>query len=163
MAQKTRSLTTREFSRHTSIPISTVGRLIREGKIKAIKASGKWKIAESQLKTSVVKEFSQVRKPKPAMTRDGDARKKAAKSSSPSQEKKQTAVAAQKQADHPKIPGPSAKDYSVAEFSQLTYLTDFGVVDFLKKGRLKGMRDPNGNWRVLAENLKNPSIRHLIR
>jgi len=163
MAQKTRSLTTSEFSKLTGIPVSTVGKLIREGKIKAKKASGKWRIAESQVKASTVKKITQVRQPKPAMTLDSDAKKTAAKTSRPSQEKKIKAVAAQKQADPLKNSEPSAKAYSIAEFSQLTYLTDFGVEDFLKKGRLKGMRDRAGNWRVFADNLKNPGIRHLIR
>jgi excisionase family DNA binding protein len=163
MAQKTRSLTTSEFSKRTGLPVSTVGKLIREGKIKAKKASGKWKIAEGQLKAKTVKELTQVRKPKPTAPQDSQAPKTAPKTSRPSQEKKRKAAAAQKQADPQKNSEPSAKAYSVAEFSQLTYLTDFGVKDFLKKGRLKGMRDQDGNWRVFADNLKNPGIRHLIR
>jgi excisionase family DNA binding protein len=163
MAQKTKFLSTSEFSKLTGIPVSTIGKLIREGKIKGKKASGKWKIAESQLKAKAVKELSQVRKQKPTLTKEGDIIKKAAKTPSPSQEKKKTAAAAQKPAGPPKDSKRSANDYSVAEFSQITYLTDFGVEDFLKKGRLKGVRDQAGNWRVFAENLNNPSIRHLIR
>jgi excisionase family DNA binding protein len=163
MAQKTRSLTTSEFSKRTGIPVSTVAKLIREGKIKAKKASGKWKIAASQLKANTVIELLRVRKPKPVLTIDSEAPKTASRTSRPSQEKKKKAAAAQKPAGPLKNPEPSAKAYSVAEFSQMTYLTDFGVEDFLKKGRLKGMRDPAGNWRVFADNLKNPSIRHLIR
>lgn len=163
MAQKTRSLSTSEFSKLTGIPVSTVGKLIREGKIKGTKAAGKWKIAESQLKAKAVKKLSQVRKPKTALTMEGAIKKKPAKTSSPSQEKKKKAAAAQKHTDLPTVSEPSVKDYSVAEFSRMTYLTDFGVVDFLKKGRLKGVRDQAGHWRVFADNLKNPSIRHLIR
>jgi len=163
MAQKTRSLTTSEFSKLTGIPVSSVGKLIREGKIKAKKASGKWKIAESQLKANTVVELTRVRKQKPALTIDSKTPKTVSKTSRPSQEKKKKAVAAQKQADPRQNSEPSEKAYSVAEFSQLTYLTEFGVEDFLKKGRLKGMRDLAGNWRVFADNLKNPNIRHLIR
>ena len=56
---------------------------------------------------------------------------------------KKKAVAAQKPADSPKDPEPSSKAYSIAEFSQMTYLTDFGVEDFLKKGRLNGASGDN--------------------
>jgi excisionase family DNA binding protein len=163
MAQKTRSLSTSEFSKLAGIPVATVGKLIREGKIKARKVSGKWKIAESQLKSKAVKELTQVRKHRPALTIDSDAKKTAAKTSRPPQEKKKKVVADQKPADPSKNPEPSAKAYSVAEFSQMTYLTDYGVEEFLKKGRLKGTRDQAGRWRVFADNLRDPSIRHLIR
>ena len=75
MAQKTKSLSTSEFSKLTGILVLTVGKLIREGKIKGKKASGKWKIAESQLKAKAVIELTQVGKQKPALTIDGDAKK----------------------------------------------------------------------------------------
>jgi len=163
MAQKTKSLSTSEFSKLTGIPVSTVGKFVREGKIKGKKASGKWMVAESQLQSKAVKELTQVGQQKPALPIDGDAPKTAAKTSLPSHAKKKKAAAAQEPAAPLKNPDPSAKAYSVAEFSQMTYLTDFGVEDFLKKGRLKGKRDKAGNWRVFADNLENPSIRHLIR
>ena len=163
MAQKTKFLSTSEFSKLTGIPVSTVGKLIRKGKIKGKKAAGKWKIADSQLKAKAIKELSQVGKQKPTLTTEGDINKDTTTTSSRSQKRKKQAAAAQKPPSPTKKSEPSAKDYSVAEFSRMTYLTDFGVEDFLKKGRLKGVRDQNGNWRVFADNLKNPSIRHLIR
>jgi hypothetical protein len=56
-----------------------------------------------------------------------------------------------------------AQTYSVSEFSSLTYLTEYGVLEFLKKGRLQGVRDEKGQWRLGADNLRNPGMRHLIR
>jgi hypothetical protein len=162
MAPKMKFLSTLDFSRLTGIPVSAVAKLIREGKIKGKKASGKWKIAESQLKLKAIKELSQARKQKKALTIDDDAKKPAVQTPRPSQGKMKKA-AAQKPADPAKKSEPAAKDYSVSEFSQMTYLTDFGVEEFLKRGRLKGKRDEAGNWRVFADNLKNPSIRHLVR
>jgi hypothetical protein len=51
----------------------------------------------------------------------------------------------------------------VTEFSSLTYLTEYGVLEFLKKGRLQGVRDEEGQWRLGADNLQNPCMRHLTR
>ncbi|MGD9017108.1 MAG: hypothetical protein PVH30_06975 [Desulfobacterales bacterium] len=52
---------------------------------------------------------------------------------------------------------------SVAEFSRMTYLTEVGVVQYLKSGRLTGRIDANRQWRVDADNLNNPDIKHLVR
>jgi excisionase family DNA binding protein len=63
-------------------------------------------------------------------------------------------------------PAPAArpnKSYSVAEFSAMTYLTEFGVLDWLRKGRLKGTQSANGEWRVDAASLDTPQIRNLLR
>jgi hypothetical protein len=56
-----------------------------------------------------------------------------------------------------------AQTYSVIEFSKLTYLTEYGVLEFLKKGLLQGVRDKKGQWRLGAENLQNPGMRNLLR
>ncbi|MDZ7581106.1 MAG: hypothetical protein U5R30_10890 [Deltaproteobacteria bacterium] len=48
-------------------------------------------------------------------------------------------------------------------FSALTYLTEFGVLEFLKKGLLQGVRDEKGNWRLSVDNLQLSGLRHLIR
>lgn len=59
--------------------------------------------------------------------------------------------------------GTGAKAYSVAEFSALTYLTEFGVGQFLKNGRLLGQRAGDGSLAVKAESLDLPHLSHLIR
>jgi predicted site-specific integrase-resolvase len=53
--------------------------------------------------------------------------------------------------------------YSVVEFSQMTYLTEFGVLDWLKKGKLHGRREPGGSWKVSASNLELAGLKHLLR
>ena len=58
---------------------------------------------------------------------------------------------------------PAAASYSVAEFSALTYLTETGVLRWLKCGRLMGERAEDGSWTVKAESLELPQLRHLIR
>ncbi|MDJ0720283.1 MAG: helix-turn-helix domain-containing protein [Desulfobacterales bacterium] len=73
----------------------------------------------------------------------------------------------------PEAPSPAAaqptpaarrtRGYSVAEFSAMTYLTESGVLDWLKKGRLKGTQSENGDWRVDAANLDTPHMKHLVR
>ena len=45
----------------------------------------------------------------------------------------------------------------------MTYLTEFGVRDWLKKGLLKGTRSEDGEWYVDAASLENPNIKRLLR
>jgi hypothetical protein len=60
-------------------------------------------------------------------------------------------------------PKAGAKSLSLPDFSRLTYLTDYGVEEYLKTGRLRGSKDAQGNWRIDADNLDDPRIKHLIR
>jgi hypothetical protein len=52
---------------------------------------------------------------------------------------------------------------TVSEFSARTYLTEVGVVQWLKNGRLQGIRFPGGEWRVAAASLELPFLKHLLR
>jgi excisionase family DNA binding protein len=142
MAKKSPYLTSRGLSDITGIPVQTVNRLLREGRIKGVKASGKWRIDRGELNAEAVKALSKTagrqESPRPASQ---ELRKK--ENNHLSQSARQT--------------------YSVAEFSSLTYLTEAGVVEFIKKGRLQGVKDDKGNWLLGHENLQNPKIHHLIR
>ena len=51
----------------------------------------------------------------------------------------------------------------MAEFSELTYLTETGVLQWLKRGRLKGRRSEDGRWEVDADNLETADVRRLLR
>ncbi|MGD9333137.1 MAG: hypothetical protein PVJ53_17615 [Desulfobacterales bacterium] len=53
--------------------------------------------------------------------------------------------------------------YSVTEFSAMTYLTEAGVIRWLKQGRLQGTRSPGGEWQISAANLELPTLKHLLR
>ena len=57
----------------------------------------------------------------------------------------------------------SKKTFSVAEFSEMTYLTLKGVNEWLKQGRLKGEKDEKGNWLVDAASLQLAFMEKLIR
>ena len=57
----------------------------------------------------------------------------------------------------------AGRSYSVSEFSDMTYLTPFGVTEWLKKGILSGSQDENGSWSVDAANLESDRIRRLRR
>ena len=59
-----------------------------------------------------------------------------------------------------KTPAQTKKTFSVAEFSEITYLTQKGVNDWLKQGKLNGEK---GNWLVDAESLQLPFMKKLIR
>jgi hypothetical protein len=45
----------------------------------------------------------------------------------------------------------------------MTFLTPFGVTDWLQRGRLTGHRDDDGKWRVDARNLESGRMRRLLR
>jgi len=145
MAKKSPALSTREFSDMTGISASTVSRLVREGKIKGVKESGKWLIDRDELNAEAVRSLSKTTRILEVSGADGRV-------PTPLEKKGKK---------HPSK--PAARTYSVAEFSELTYLTEKGVEEFLTSGRLQGARDDKGNWRVGHENLQNSNIRHLIR
>ena len=50
-------------------------------------------------------------------------------------------------------PAKATKFFSVAEFADMTYLTENGVMQWLKQGLLKGQQDEKGDWQVDASNL----------
>lgn len=57
----------------------------------------------------------------------------------------------------------SKKTFSIVEFSEMTYLTEKGVNDWLKQGKLNGEKDEKGNWLVDAASLQLPFMKKLIR
>ena len=50
--------------------------------------------------------------------------------------------------------------YSLSEFSAMTYLTEAGVVRWLKEGRLQGHQSPGGEWQIDAASLENPYVKN---
>ena len=57
----------------------------------------------------------------------------------------------------------AAKTYSIAEFAGMTYLTEFGVKEWLKQGRIAGKQGAGGEWELDAANLDLPDIKRLLR
>ena len=55
------------------------------------------------------------------------------------------------------------KAYDVQTFVQMTYLTEKGVRQWLKTGRLSGRTDANGNLLVDTANLNRSEFKHLVR
>ena len=145
MAQKEQFLTTKEFASRAGISTSSVTGLIKDGKLKAEKKSGKWLIDPSQLNAKAVKALNRPAKP-------AAAKKAAAKKPAPLKEEKPLQ---KKQA--------GAKTYTLAEFVAMTYLTEFGVKEWLKQGRLTGRQGAGGQWEIDAANLDLPDVKRLIR
>ena len=56
-----------------------------------------------------------------------------------------------------------APGYSVEQFSEMTYLTPFGVTDWLKKGILTGHQAADGSWRLDPGNLETERVKRLRR
>jgi excisionase family DNA binding protein len=153
MAKQDQFLTTREFASKIGISTSTVSKLIREHKISAEKKSGKWMISPDQLKTNAVKELR--------VSGNKSAGKKAVKSA-PKKTASRKPASAPKKAPA-KSKKTDGKSYTIAEFANLTYLTEFGVKEWLNKGRLTGQQAPDGEWKIEAANLKVPALKHLVR
>lgn len=128
-------LTTKEFSERSGTPIGTIQKMLRGGKLTGTKLGNRWYIAPSELTRMAADEDS------PPVS-----------------------APATKSATSGTTEGAAATSlYSVAEFAALTYLTELGVERWLQQGRLAGERAGDGSWRVKAESLKLPLLRHLIR
>ena len=153
MAKQDQFLTTGEFASKIGISTSTVLKLIREKKISAEKKAGKWLISPDQLKAKAVKELRKSGK-KPAGKKTVKSAPKQITSIKPASAKKEAPATSKKTTN---------KTYSIAEFASLTYLTEFGVQEWLKEGRLTGQQAPGGEWQIEAANLDAPAIKHLVR
>jgi len=57
----------------------------------------------------------------------------------------------------------TTKSFSIAEFADMTYLTENGVRMWLKQGLLKGQQDAGGEWQIDASNLDVPNVKRLVR
>jgi hypothetical protein len=86
--------------------------------------------------------------------------KKAAPAKKAAAQAKKPAVPEKKAA--PK-PTKAAKFFTVAEFADMTYLTEYGVMRWLKEGKLKGQQDEKGEWQIDAANLEVPNVKRLVR
>jgi len=89
--------------------------------------------------------------------------KKAPAKKVPKEQKKAPAKTIKTATKPKKTPAQKKKTYSVAEFSEMTYLTPKGVNEWLKQGKLKGEKDEKDNWLVDAASLQLPFMKKLIR
>ncbi len=155
MATPPKPLSSSEFARLTGLSATAVGALIREGKLKARKQGGKWEIPQSQLTSKWVK----------AAAPGTPAPRRVAKTAAaPGRPQPATAEARTTTPPTPAVSTePVEQSWSVPEFSAMSYLTEKGVTEWLKVGRLKGIKAATGEWRVLERNLHVPDIRRLLR
>jgi len=166
-------MTSSEFAKAAGLSAAGISKLIRDGKLKARKEGGKWMIPQSQLGSEAVRAIKgKAKAGKAAPARGRQASKAAAEPSRPVSVPK-APVAAAPGAGHSAATAPSAarepevrpmeKTYTVAEFAAMTYLTEKGVAEWLKAGRIKGVLKENGEWRVLERNLQVADISRLLR
>ena len=178
MATPRKSMTTSEFAKATGIAAATISKLIREGRLKARKEGKGWMIPQSQLAAKVVRELGKPPEPtkakKPSKPAAAPRPAKAAKpvrrppAPSPAPPVPAAPVPPPEPVPEPAVKTrlenlPAEKTYSVSEFEAMTYLTQKGVSEWLKSGKLKGVKAEGGEWRVLASNLQVPYISHLVR
>ena len=133
MAENGKKLTTGEFSKITGIPVSTITQMLRQGKILGEKNRGKWGIFESELQKS------------PMVTRTDRGE------------------LSENLGSVFNTPAVAGKGYDIETFVRMTYLTEKGVRQWLKTGRLSGSADADGNFLVDASNLDRPELQHLLR
>jgi len=57
----------------------------------------------------------------------------------------------------------AAKTIPLADFVSMTFLTENGVREWLKQGRLTGRQNESGEWVIDAANLEVPGIKRLVR
>ena len=179
MAKATKSMTTSQFAKATGIPAATVSKLIRDGKLKAKKEGKSWMIPPSQLEAKIVRDSKKGAKPptskKPSKPAPAPKPSKAPsrvetplapppQPSAPAPVAAETPAAVPEPKPAPAVPDQAAeKTFTVAEFAAITYLTEKGIAEWLKLGRLQGRQKENGEWMVYGSNLQAPDIVRLVR
>jgi excisionase family DNA binding protein len=177
MTEPTKPMTTREFAEATGIPTAAISKLIRDGKIKAQKKGKAWMIPASQLESDILREITEG--PKSATPRKRSkpavgitaAKAPEAEVVEPGLPEQALQPAASAGSAVPEEaapqsayePTPSEKSYSIPEFAAMTYLTEKGVSEWLRIGRLQSCKTESGEWRVLESNLNVPNISRLVR
>jgi hypothetical protein len=93
--------------------------------------------------------------------------KGAAKAKKAGAKAKKAAAPAKKTAAPKKKAAPksakASKSFSVAGFADMTYLSENGVMQWLKQGLLIGQQNAKGAWQVDASNLEVPNVKRLVR
>jgi hypothetical protein len=164
MATKIPSMTSSEFAKAARVSAASISKLIRDGKLKARKEGGKWMIPQNQLDSAVLhnlKGSAKAGRSKPARARQ--APKAAESASLPSVPAAPAAPTPAPEAPRKPDIRTEEKTYTIPEFAALTYLTEKGVAEWLKAGRIKGVQKENGEWRVLEANLHVADISRLLR
>ena len=136
MSKPINHLTAQEFAKNAGVSPATVSKWLREGTIAGKKVSGKWSIPSSELAKIIQSDDIKNNQPVP-------------------QAPQLKSLASQTD--------PSVKSYSIKEFSDLTYLTEFGVQKWLKEGRLTKAVSADGQIRVDGASLQNPHVKRLLR
>jgi hypothetical protein len=137
MTDAGKTLTTSEYSKISGMAVSTIAQMLRQGRLRGEKRNGKWAIDAS--------EGQKIQTTAGKTNKDAD-------------------IIAEPTVDQTPSVNPSgSKVYDVGTFVRMTYLTERGVLQWLKSGRLSGTVDNGGNALVDADNLERPELRHLIR
>lgn len=136
MPKSNTSLTTREFAQKAGVSTGTVSKWLRQGTIIGEKNGGKWSISSAELS----KVTQGPGEPPPPTVRPAP----------------QTPAASTNT-------NSKGKSYTIQEFSDMTYLTLWGVEKWLKEGRLIKAMDADGQIRVDGSNLDKQDIKRLLR
>ena len=133
MADTNKTLSSAEFSKITGIAVSTINKMLRQGNLRGEKRSGKWAIFKEELNSAAIAKHQQTAPLSTAIDAGSDT------SSS------------------------DGMRYDVVSFARMTYLTENGVRQWLKTGRLSGGIEADGKPFVDVANLGRADFKHLIR
>ena len=128
-----------------------------KGAAKAKKVTAKAKKAAAPTKKTATRAKKAAAPAKKTATRAKKATAPAKKAAAPVKK-----AAAPKTKAAPKS-AKTSKSFSVAEFADMTYLTENGVKEWLQQGLLKGQQGARGDWRIEASNLEVPNVKRLVR
>jgi len=95
--------------------------------------------------------------------KDKSAPKKKTSKSVPKKAAAAKKSAAPKKAKPAKAKTSTAKTIPLADFVNMTYLTENGVKEWLKQGRLTGLQADSGEWMIEAADLEVPDLKRLMR
>jgi predicted site-specific integrase-resolvase len=169
MATQTASMTTSDFAKAAGVSAASISKLIRDGRLKAKKVAGKWMIAPSQLSSKAVRGLkgstTAATRKAPAAKKTGHLRTKAVPPLRYATEEAPIVKPPEPAPADLSVPAarPAEKTYTIPEFAAMTYLTENGVAEWLKAGRIRGFQNENGEWRVLESTLQIPDISRLLR
>ena len=122
---------------------------------------GKSAPKKKSTKTAPKKAAAAKKTPAPKKAKPAAVKKKAAPKKAKTTAVKKAALP--KKAKPAKAKASAAKSIPLADFVSMTYLTENGVKEWLKQGRLTGLQADSGEWMIEAANLELPDVKRLMR
>jgi len=149
-------MTTKEFSEKTGMSVKMIGKWLRSGRLEGIKEKRKWMIPESELNKINSKS-------EPGSNSKKNTQKISKQAEKTVPKKAEKTVSKKADSKKEKTEKSAKQFYTVKEFSEITFLTEFGVKQWVKKGDLAGKLDKSGQWLISKSNIDIVRKKNLLR